>query len=58
MQIGLLMPAGFGFYLVSQIVNPVGQVFGFNPLLTTRVPGVIFMLFGIRAVRRLLYDCG
>jgi lipopolysaccharide export system permease protein len=49
--IGMLV--GFGFYLISQIVNQVGQVFGFNPLLTTLVPGAIFMLFGIRAIRRL-----
>ena len=49
--IGLLV--GFGFYLLSQVVVQAGQVFGFNPLLTTLVPGAVFMLFGIRAVRRL-----
>ncbi len=49
--IGMLV--GFGFYLVSQVVNQVGQVFAFNPLLTVLLPGVVFMLFGIRAVRRL-----
>jgi len=49
--IGMLV--GFGFYLISQIVGQVGQVFGFNPLLTTLAPGAVFTLFGIRAVRRL-----
>jgi lipopolysaccharide export system permease protein len=49
--IGMLV--GFGFYLVSQIVSQVGQVFGLNPLLTMLVPGTVFMLFGIRAVRRI-----
>ncbi|MDX2456857.1 MAG: LPS export ABC transporter permease LptG [Gammaproteobacteria bacterium] len=49
--IGMLV--GFGFYLLSQIVSQVGQVFAINPLLTTLVPGVVFILFGIRAVRRL-----
>jgi lipopolysaccharide export system permease protein len=49
--IGMLV--GFGFYLLSQVVNQVGQVFGFNPLLMVMVPGAVFMLFGIRAVRRL-----
>jgi lipopolysaccharide export system permease protein len=49
--IGMLV--GFGFYLISQIVSQVGQVFGFNPLLTMLVPGTVFMLFGIRAVRRI-----
>jgi len=49
--IGMLV--GFGFYLLSQVVGQVGQVFGFNPLLMTLVPGAVFLLFGIRAVRRL-----
>ena len=40
------MLVGFGFYLIS-------QVFAFNPLLTVLLPGVVFMLLGIRAVRRL-----
>ena len=49
--IGMLV--GFGFYLVSQVVSQIGQVFGFNPLLMMMVPGAVFLLFGIRAVRRL-----
>jgi lipopolysaccharide export system permease protein len=49
--IGMLV--GFGFYLISQVVNQMGQVFGFNPLLTVMLPGAVFLLFGIRAVRRL-----
>jgi lipopolysaccharide export system permease protein len=49
--IGMLV--GFGFYLVSQVVSQIGQVFGFNPLLMMMVPGTVFLLFGIRAVRRL-----
>ena len=44
---------GLGFYLLSQVIGQVGQVLEFNPLLTTLVPGAVFMLFGIRAVRRL-----
>jgi lipopolysaccharide export system permease protein len=49
--IGMLV--GFGFYLMSQIVSQMGQVFGFHPLLMMMVPVTVFMLFGIRAVRRL-----
>ena len=49
--IGMLV--GFGFYLLSQIVSQIGQVFGLNPLLMMMVPGTVFLLFGIRAVRRL-----
>jgi lipopolysaccharide export system permease protein len=49
--IGMLV--GFGFYLISQVVNQIGQVFAFNPLLTVLLPGVVFILLGIRAVRRL-----
>ena len=47
------MLVGFGFYLISQVVNQIGQVFAFNPLLTVLLPVVVFMLLGIRAVRRL-----
>jgi len=49
--IGVLV--GFGFYLFSQIIGQMGQVFGFNPLLVMIAPNVIFLLIGIRAVRRL-----
>ena len=49
--IGMLV--GLGFHLVSQVVTQMCQVFGFNPLLTVMMPGVVFLLFGIRAVRRL-----
>ena len=49
--IGVLV--GFGFYLFSQISGQMGQVFGFNPLLVMIAPNVIFLLIGIRAVRRL-----
>ena len=49
--IGVLV--GFTFYLFSQISGQMGQVFGFNPLLAMLAPNVIFLLLGIRAVRRL-----
>ena len=49
--IGMLV--GFGFYLLSQVVNQVGQVFGLNPLLVLLLPAAVFTLLGIRAVRRL-----
>ncbi len=49
--IGVLV--GFSFYLISQISGQMGQVFGFNPLLAMLAPNVIFLLAGIRAVRRL-----
>lgn len=49
--IGMLV--GFGFYLLSQVVSQVGQVFGLNPLLVLLLPAVVFMVPGIRAVRRL-----
>ncbi len=44
---------GFGFYLLSQVVSQVGQVFALNPLLVLLLPAAVFTLFGIRAVRRL-----
>jgi lipopolysaccharide export system permease protein len=44
---------GFGFYILSQVVGQMGQVYGLPPLLTMLVPNLLFMLFGVRAIRRL-----
>ena len=49
--IGILV--GFGFYILSQISGQMGRVYDFDPLLATLTPSVIFLLIGIRAVRRL-----
>lgn len=49
--IGILV--GFGFYILSQISGQMGRVYDFDPLLATLAPSVIFLLIGIRAVRRL-----
>ena len=49
--IGVLV--GFGFYLASQIFSRMGQVYGLNPLVVTLAPNIIFLMIGIRAVRRL-----
>lgn len=49
--IGILV--GFGFYIVSQIAGQMGRVYDLNPLLATLTPSVIFLLIGVRAVRRL-----
>jgi len=49
--IGILV--GFGFYVVSQISSQMGQVYAFNPLLATLAPSLLFMAFGIRAIRRI-----
>ncbi|MGB5179043.1 MAG: LPS export ABC transporter permease LptG [Gammaproteobacteria bacterium] len=49
--IGIMV--GFGFYILSQIAGQMGRVYDFNPLLATLTPSIIFLLIGIRAVRRL-----
>lgn len=49
--IGILV--GFGFYVVSQISSQMGQVYALNPLLAALVPSVLFMLIGIRAIRKI-----
>lgn len=51
MFVGVLV--GFGFYILSQVAAQMGQVYGFPPLATMLVPNVVFLLIGIRAVRRL-----
>jgi lipopolysaccharide export system permease protein len=49
--IGVLV--GFGFYILSQVAAQMGQVYGLPPLATMLVPNIVFLLLGIRAVRRL-----
>jgi lipopolysaccharide export system permease protein len=49
--IGVLV--GFGFYILSQIAGQMGRVYNLDPLLATLTPSIIFLLVGIRAVRRL-----
>ena len=49
--VGILV--GFGFYVVSQISSQMGQVYALNPLLATLAPSLLFMAFGIRAIRRI-----
>jgi len=49
--IGVLV--GFGFYILSQIAAQIGQVYMLPPLATMVVPNAIFLLIGIRAIRRL-----
>ncbi|MGB5540252.1 MAG: LPS export ABC transporter permease LptG [Gammaproteobacteria bacterium] len=49
--IGVLM--GFGFYILSQVAAQMGQVYGLPPLATMLVPNLVFVLIGVRAVRRL-----
>lgn len=49
--IGVLV--GFGFYIISQIAGQMGRVYNIDPLLATLTPSIIFLLIGVRAVRRL-----
>ncbi|MEZ5541702.1 MAG: LPS export ABC transporter permease LptG [Pseudomonadota bacterium] len=49
--VGVLV--GFGFYILSQMAAQVGQVYRLPPLVTMLIPNVLFLLIGIRAVRRL-----
>jgi lipopolysaccharide export system permease protein len=44
--------AGLGFYLANQLASETGQVYGWNPLLVSTVPGLVVMLAGIYALRR------
>ena len=49
--IGILV--GFGFYVVNEISGQMGQVYALNPLLATLAPGLLFMLIGIHAIRKI-----
>ncbi len=44
---------GFGFYILSEVAGQMGQVYRLPPLATMLAPNLIFMLLGIRAMRRL-----
>lgn len=43
---------GLGFYLVNQLANQAGQVYGWDPLLASVVPGMVVLLAGIWSLRR------
>jgi len=49
--IGVLI--GFSFYIFSQLTSQMGQVYGLHPLVSMLVPIGLFMLYGVRAMRRL-----
>jgi lipopolysaccharide export system permease protein len=49
--VGILV--GFGFYLVSQIASQLGQVYNLNPVFAILTPVILFLLIGLRAMRRL-----
>ncbi len=49
--IGILV--GFGFYIISQIAGQMGRVYDLDPVLATLTPSLIFLLAGMRAIRRL-----
>ena len=44
---------GFSFYIFSQLTSQMGQVYGLHPLIAMLVPIGLFMLYGVRGMRRL-----
>ncbi len=44
---------GFAFYIFSQVASQMGQVYSLPPLVTMLAPNLIFVLLGIRALRRI-----
>jgi lipopolysaccharide export system permease protein len=44
---------GFVFYILSQVAGQMGKVYDLPPLLCMMTPNLVFLLLGIRAVRRL-----
>jgi lipopolysaccharide export system permease protein len=44
--------AGLGFYLANQLARQAGQVYGWNPLVVSIVPGTVVLLWGIYTLRR------
>jgi lipopolysaccharide export system permease protein len=45
--------AGFGYFLANQLAGQAGQVYSWSPLLVSIVPGLVVMLAGIYALRRI-----
>lgn len=45
--------AGFGFYMLSQMFGQMGLVYNFNPLVTSLIPGLVVLLPGVYALRRI-----
>jgi lipopolysaccharide export system permease protein len=46
------MLIGFSFYIFSQLISQLGQVYGMHPLLAMLLPISLFMFYGVRAMRR------
>lgn len=44
---------GFSFYIFSQLTSQMGQVYGLHPVLAMLLPVAIFLLYGVRAMRRI-----
>ncbi|HKK13653.1 MAG TPA: LPS export ABC transporter permease LptG [Gammaproteobacteria bacterium] len=49
--VGVLV--GIGYYLISQTVSHLGQVYGFDPMLSALAPPLAFFLAGVAAVWRI-----
>lgn len=43
---------GLGYYLLSQLMSHMGQVYGFNPLLSAVVPPLLFLGWGMYQLRQ------
>lgn len=48
--VGIL--TGIGFYLLNQIAGQMGQVYNLDPLLASVTPGLVFLVLGVLAIRR------
>ena len=48
--IGMLI--GFGFYIFSQLMTQMGQVYGLPPALPSLLPSLLFIAFGVRGIAR------
>jgi lipopolysaccharide export system permease protein len=49
--IGVL--AGFGFYMLSQMLGQMGQVYDFNPLVASVTPSLVVLVLGVYGLRRI-----
>jgi len=49
--IGVL--AGFGFYMINQVVGQIGLVYKLHPLAVSLTPTLVVLLLGIHALRRI-----
>lgn len=51
LMIGIVI--GIGYFIIGRIMNHIGQVYGFHPLLSATLPMIVVLVYGLYALSRI-----